>query len=211
MAVITVSKQYASGGVELARRLARELGYRYLDKALLDKVADQMGVSPGEAEMLHQVDGGRLLTLIDKLSAAVIRGVAAQDPAELKVGRLNRADFIEQVKKMIHLLADEDNLVLVGWGGQLILRDHPQAVHIRTVAADKDRLNRVMEREKVERAAAEEIMNRRNHRSQLFIEHYWKRDWADPLLYDAVLNLSWLSVEGGSQTAQALMKIKGLG
>ncbi len=210
MAVITVSKQYASNGMEMAKALARRLNYRFIDRVLIQRLAEKLGISPSEAEILREIQRVRLFQLADKLSAAIIKGVAAQDPAELKVGRIDAVAFIERTKEMVRALGEADGAVIVGWGGQLILGDLKNAVHVRVVAEREDRIEVAMKQERCSREAAMGLMERRDKGSRRFIGYYWQRDWDDPTLYDAVLNASRLGSRGLEETVLFLLRQRGL-
>ncbi len=87
-------------------------------------------------------------------------------------------------------------MLIVGRGGQCILQDNPNTIHIRIVGAFEDRVKRTMgENLNLSRAQAEKLVREMDKKSREYIKYYFKKDWADPLNYHVVLNTSHVPTE----------------
>ena len=139
MGVITISRQYGSGGDEIARQLCGRLNYRYLDKQLMSRVASQ--VAMGEVKISDfSEDSYKARSFLDRwlgLSqpelVAEIRtwSESAIGTRALRVERLDEAEAISLIQAIITEVYRMDNMVILGRGGQMILKDKANVLHVR--------------------------------------------------------------------------------
>ncbi len=209
MAVITISSLYAAGGVEMAKNMARKLDYRYFDRDMVDTIAKELGITHGETQVLHDGHHGILFSLVDKLSSTLLKNVGASSVPP-KAEQKDQTAFMEQIEDMILLLAEDNKLVIVGWGSQVILHDVPNAVHVRIVADLEDRLENTMKRKKCSKVSAGDIIRRKEENNRRFVNRYWEQDSNDPNLYDMVLNMSHLGQERCEEMIMSLLRVKWL-
>ncbi len=209
MAVITISSLYAAGGVDVAKALARKLNYRYFDRNMVDPISKELGLTHGEAQVLRDGHHGIFFSLVDNLSSALLKGVMGNDVPK-KVDQKDQTAFMEQIEEMVLLLAEDNNLVIVGWGSQVILHDVPHAVHVRIVADLEDRIENTVKRKKCSEVSAREIIHRREENSRRYVKLNWEQDWNDPNLYDMVLNMSHLGQKHSEEMVMSLLRVKGL-
>lgn len=165
MAVITVARQLGSAGTWVATRAAEELGYEYVDRQLVFAAAARAGV-PEVA--LAQIDEFGLL------SPAPVR--EAHDA------------YLKALLTVIVEAARRGNLVIGGYGGQLILSDFPGAFHVQVIAPFARRAGRIAERQGVSLSTAESLVRAADRRRALYLRRYYGVDWLDPGLYDLVVN-----------------------
>lgn len=206
MAVITLSRQYGSKGLQLARGIAKRLGYRYVDRDTIEAMAEKIGVTKAEAHAILEGHRGTVFDLIEKMSAGILKGVSTTSDSH-KVGQ-DSADFLDKAEDMLLWLAEDDNLVIVGCGGQKILKDVPHVVNVRVVASREERLANVMAREKCSRVSAGDLMDREEKAARRFMEKHWEMDREDPALYDVVLNMTSLGQESCIDMIEALIQTK---
>lgn len=147
MAVITISKQYASGGVDLAQQLGRELGCPVVGKAILAQLAQRLDMSPGEVELLHRGQEARWFRLVDEVFLHTVRRIAQRPEAALDDQR-----YFAMVRQLVGDLADQGEVIILGWGGQYLLADRPEVHHFRVVAPLAERGRRLAQ----ERCVAQE-------------------------------------------------------
>jgi CMP/dCMP kinase len=96
------------------------------------------------------------------------------------------------VQQMIRALAAHGRVVIMGRGAQVVLRDAPRTLHVRTVAPLEVRIRRVAAHEAVgEREAARRI-RQRDAAVARYLRHYYRIDWDDPRLYHLTLNTGFL-------------------
>lgn len=188
MAIITFSKEYGAESEELARSLALRLDYAILDKQLVAAAAkrsDQLLASehPGFRRQ------SRLLQLVDEHAAETVRKVLSHPS-----GRLAATDYYEVTVDLVRRAATEGNIIIMGWGAQCILAEHPDALHIRVVKSLEDRLAWMKQHFTMDAAEARQLIKTEEQESASYVARFFKRSWDDPHLYHLVFNLSRISL-----------------
>ncbi len=190
MAVITISKEFATDSQEVAARLAAKLGYEYIGKRLVSEIARQLSISEAEAETFRKTHQSRILRFLDRYTCSVVQKVVGRGYSGLDDKKYN-----EVTKKLVENLYEADDVIILGWGGQCILRGKPRTYHVRLIRDMDSKIKKVMERFKVDQKTAKEIIEREERDSREYIKHFFKADWNDPSLYDLVINMGKNSVE----------------
>ncbi|SHE48015.1 Cytidylate kinase-like family protein [Desulfacinum infernum DSM 9756] len=198
MAVITISKEYASESEEFAKRLADRLGYSILDKQLVADAARELRISESEAQSFRKGRESRLLRLIDRYTASTVQKVV-----DRSYGRLDDRNYHEVTVKLVRSVAEEGNVIILGWGAQCILAEHPGTIHLRIVKTLEDRIRWLKENMEMDDRSARDLIEREEKESAAYIEHYFNRSWDDPHLYHAVLNLSRIPMEDALDCVEA--------
>jgi cytidylate kinase len=202
MAVITISRQYGSGGDEIASRVCKMLGWRYFDKQLMIEVASEIGLSESEIIDFSEADyeaRGFLERLFSRRSARVIveTGIQARDIAgamSVQVEQLDEEWCIRMVRSAIQAAYKQGDVIIVGRGGQAILQDKPDVLHVRVEAPFETRVSRVRYEEPsglapgFELQAAREKVNERDKAAGDYLRRFYNIDWADPKLYHLVID-----------------------
>jgi cytidylate kinase len=211
MPVITISKQHGAGGKDIALALARELGCEVVDKSLIIKVAQQARVGTDRVENFdqeHYSSIDKYLSGIFLANPALFGPGSFDFPATSSAGLMadqeffNAQKYLTLTQALIKELYQKGNVVLVGRGGQLLLADKNDCLHLRLCAPLEYRIRRVMEKAGVgEKEAGEKIHSRDKSRASYIKDHY-QRDWNDPGLYHLTINTQRVPVE----TTIALVK-----
>lgn len=172
MAVITISRQYGTGGIFIAHKLADKLGYAFLGRDELVEICEQRGLTLD----LEKIEG-RAPTILERTFG---------------VGR----DSLRSVlSECMNEAADKGNVVIGGWGGQVLLKDRTDALHVRIVGSLEARIRHFMESSGVTRTAAEETIKRSDRDQGLFSQYFFNVDFADSTLYHSTLNIEQTSPE----------------
>lgn len=171
MTCITISRQLGSQGCAVAREVADRLGYRLVWRDLINQAARQAGV-PEVA-----------LDTIDELG---LLGLRPTREAHLA--------YYQAVRQIMEELASEGNVVIVGRAGQAILRDRPDALHVKIIAPEGLRAERLAARKNVSLEAAVAQVKASDRARRNYLRRYYQVRWDDPQLYDLVLNTARLSV-----------------
>ncbi|MBN2706938.1 MAG: cytidylate kinase-like family protein [Deltaproteobacteria bacterium] len=215
MSVITFSKEYASGGLEIAKALAKKLGYEYVDKEIVRQVADHAKVSHQEVldfeEEGHINIRAHLSRIIDldifkkshKHPEAETEELETSYDERDKIpysfdtqGWIDSDIYREMICKVISDLGRQPNVIIVGRGGQCILKEQAGVINIRIIAAMADRIARLqVENPDLSDSQAQKQIEAMDKKSREYIKFYFNEDWKDPKLYDAVINTSRLSDE----------------
>ena len=203
MAIITISRQYGSGGDEIATRVCEKLGYRYFDKTLMAQVASEMGLAEG---VDFSEDNYKMRSFRERLFGTPRKvaqvGVLAEDATGAvteTVEILNEAQSVTMVQGAIEAAYQHGNMVIVGRGGQTVLKDKPDVLHVRIGAPLDDRVQRLHNRENYSLGWAQDRAVTRDRASAEYLQRFHGIDWADPLLYDLVINTGKLSIEAAAQ------------
>ena len=206
MAVITISRQYGSEGDEIAANLCQILGYQSFDKQLMAKVATEVGLTEGEivdfTEDQHKVRGflDRLLGSQRQIVTQTRSwgedryGVRALDVKEIDV-----SESISLVQSVIRAACKHCNVVIVGRGGQAVLRNEPGVLHVRIEAPLETRIHRVQLREGLTYELARDVVAERDRAAADYLKRFYGVDWSDPLLYHLILNTGRWGIESASR------------
>ncbi len=220
MAVITISREFASGGDEVAEQLCKMLGYRSFSKAQIIMAAEET-TYPRYMAIDYSEDQHEVQTFLDRLlgqTASPAQKIAwAEDPTiatSPERAIVDESTVLSLVRRAVKAACKAGNVVIVGRGGQMLLRDTPGVLHVRIEAPVAERIDRVMEqirKEKPEiqddhalRREAADLVSNRDISSADYIRRFYEVDWADPGLYHLVLNLGRLSV---LQAVQAIVSV----
>ncbi|HET6382631.1 MAG TPA: cytidylate kinase-like family protein [Armatimonadota bacterium] len=182
MAIITISRQIGAGETSVAPALAERLGWECVDNKILDREVEETGI---------------------KMPYVVHYDEHAPGLLESWSHPLEAQRYFEALKRIMKEYAKGSGLVIVGRGGNFILRD-ADALHVRLVADIWFRIQRVMAVRWVNEGPAREIIVQNDHDRAAFHRHYFKADWNDPLNYHVVLNTSRLGIE---QTIETLARM----
>ncbi len=225
MPVVTISAQFGAGAREVGQRLARVLEFDYVDHAVLVEAARMLGVGLSSVEARDERADSFRQRLVHFLERALERSAGGSDlfigagTLEMMLsqsyqdvtyeGRAVRVDdktHLETLTRVITGIADRGDVVIIGRGGQMILRHRPQTVHLQIIADLEVRVARVQEWESLsEESARRRILEFRKNR-QRFHQRFWKVDVWDPRLYDAVLNTTALSYDDAAEIAAQIVR-----
>ena len=167
MRAITISREYGSGGGEIASRLARRLGWQLVDHAIVERVASELGTSQEEAETHDESTGGIISQVLNVMQNLYPAYMVSAPPEAF----LSAEDYSRTVDRIVKAAAARGHVVIVGRASQVILADLGDVLHVRVIAPFEKRVVYVMQREGVDRHPD------------------------DAQLYDLVLNTSLLDLE----------------
>jgi cytidylate kinase len=201
VSIITVSREIGSGGDEVAHRFCEVLGYRYFDKALMTEVAVKMGIS--EAEVIdYSEDSYKLRSFIDNLfrrreplATVIVKGTNTSGAMTQMTEILDEEMALKLIQRTIERLRERDNIVIVGRGSQVILRDAPGVLHVRIVAPLEQRISRIMMNHSLTRSEAKDYIASKDKASGEYLRRFYSVDWNDPTLYHLIINMGRWSVE----------------
>jgi len=187
----------------VASLLAKKLGWEYIGKQLVARIAKELRISEGEAEAFLQDAQSRLLRFVDRYTCSLIQRVVDRER-----GCLDDESYFTTVKKLVEDVYEDKNAIILGWGGMCILRDKPNVLHVRLIKDMEGKIDTIMKRFKIDRKAAEYHINREEKDSKSLIKHYFKVDWNDASLYDLVINMGKATVEDAADTIIENLKLK---
>jgi cytidylate kinase len=209
MAVITISRQYGGRGDEIAFRVCKMLGYRYFDKNLMVQVASKAGLSPGSIVDFSE-DNYKVQSFLERLfdimhlvtQVEVWKMDDAGDLTE-EVEALDEDRSIRIVEDTIQAAYKCGNVVIVGRGGQVILKDKPDVLHVRIETPLAIREQRLHELKNFSLGGAKDIAIKRDRAAAGYLRRFYDVDWTDPALYDLVVNTNKIGV---AEAAELIIK-----
>jgi len=204
MRVITISREYGSGGGEIAARLARRLGWQLIDHEVVVRVAEKLHVSEEEAEEHDE--------RVEGLGSRILKSLRLVHPTmpvvvEMPTSMDSHA-FHEARCQIIEGAVASGQVVIVGRGAQAHLAKRRDVLHVRIVAPFALRLAYVMSREGLDREAAQARILRKDQERTRYLETFYHRHPGDPHLYDLVLNTGILDLESAAEVIAIVLERK---
>lgn len=227
MAVITISGETGSGARDVGRLVADLLEIDYVDQEILVDAARELGVSVDSvAERDERTRSFRqrlasvFRTFLEHsaasgagdpfLGAGGLESILARTygEASAETGEIDDETYIGTVKRIILGLAEKGNIVILGRGSQVILRDCPGALHVLVVCPLANRVDRLAAQENVSREAAEKRVQEADRGRVAFHRKFFKVDPNDPRLYDVTVNTGRLSVPAAASVVTAALQTR---
>lgn len=190
MAVITISKEFGTEIEKVASQAAKKLGYEYIGEKLIAEIAKELHVSESEAEMFRKTSQSRILRFVDRYTCSLVQKVVDREH-----GCLDDKNYYETTKKLVLNVYEAGNAIILGWGGQCILRGKPNALHVRLVKDEETKIREVMKNRNLEHKAAKAFIEREESDLKAYIKHYFNEDWNAVHLYDLIIDMGKTSVE----------------
>lgn len=188
--VITIGRQFGSGGRELGKLLASTFGIEYYDKELLQEAAKQAGMSP---EFFAQSDE-RAPSFLSGMFAV---GTGYNPASCYSCSSSLTGDSVYCAQsEFIRKIANEKSCVIVGRSADYVLREHPRCVNIFVHSSEEDCIARIMRRgDKPTPEQARTIAHKTNKLRANYYNFYTDKRWGDAASYDLTLNTSLLKME----------------
>jgi len=182
--IVTVAREYGSGGGRIAQLLADRLGWKLLDRCLVEQIAQAARVEPQLAERYDE----RPDPWVNRLVRALWQGGLTRGTMAGPMPELFDADTMASLsRRMIEEAADIGNCVIVGRASQCILQKRVDAFHVFIYAPRADRLQRIQSRQHTSRAEAELALEARDQERAALIRRYFNQDWSNRHLYDLMI------------------------
>jgi cytidylate kinase len=172
MAIVTISRQMGSFGNEIAKEVAYRTRYDTIDKQKISEALSGRGFPTDAIEKFDE-----------------------KKPSFWQSFSYQRDRFLHLIKTVIYEFAKKDRVVIVGRGGQFLLKDLPNTLHVRVVATEELRIRRLMDRNRWDEKKAASILRRSDQDSSGYIRSFFGFDWSDETFYDLVLNTRAIPVE----------------
>jgi cytidylate kinase len=207
--LITITRQYASGGSEIARLVAAALGWDVIDNEFVDEVARRAGLPAAEVAERDERAPGLLERLARTLSVAspeLFMTAAAVPPVAQDEGTI-----VAVTERVIAEAAAHGRAVLVGRGAQALLARRPDALHVYVVASKPWRRRLAVERLGVDAATVERVVDDTDRRRDQYVTAHYGRHRQEVVNYDLVVNAERLGVEGAAALVVAEARRRGWG
>lgn len=189
--MITISRQFGTGGHEIGVELARRLGVKLLDKQILNEMARKYCVVEDAVEQIS----ARNPLWRDDFTQFYRSYMAGAEYNGLEHDQTSHQLFDAQAE-VIKRVAAEESCVLVGRCGFHIFRNHPNALKIFVHADDECRKKRIARKYDLSEADAGAMIVDNDYSRELYTKTFTGSDWMDARNYDLTLNVKWFGVNG---------------
>lgn len=189
--VITISREFGSGGREIGKILAEQFGFHYYDSELIRLAAEKSGYTPEYVEQNEQA-----------LKNPVLHDFFAWYAGPLEQKDLPKVDQLFQKESaLIHELSQKNPCIIVGRLANYILKDLPTAYHVFISADATAETARVSARDNISPEAATAKIKKANHERAVHCKHFTKTDWGNVKNYDLCIKSDDFGV---AETAQII-------
>ena len=193
---LTVNREFGSGGGSIAQTIAKNLGWKLLDKDIIDAIAYQAHVDVRE---VHRYDE-HVESWLRRINQQAMRSAALAAGLELRENSLFDAEEMVRISQNIIQQAYHDgNCVIVGRGSQCVLQHKPDAFHVFVYAPHRERILRLLQRLPAGVDVEKRIRTIDGERAQ-YLQQNWGKYWLNPHLYDLMIS----SQDGEDQTARII-------
>lgn len=206
--LITITRQYASGGSEIARLVAERLGWTLIDNEFVDQVARLAGLTRDEVARREERAPGLLERLAGTLAVASPEMFITTGEHPVPV-EPNEDTLVKMTERVIAEASAEGRVVLVGRGAQAVLATRANALHVYAVASKPFRKRIAVERLGVKPAEIDKLLDATDQRRDHYVKAHYGRDRQDLTQYDIVLNTERLGFDGSAELIVAEVKRRG--
>ena len=183
--IITVEREYGSGGGEVAQLLSERLGWKLWDHLLTEEIARLANCPKAVVEVREE----RNDPLYYRLFKSFLRGSYEGSINAYKLKLVDSETILKMTERVVRHAAGKGNCVIVGRGSQHFLEDNPETLRVFLYAAREDKVRRVMAGGKTEREALE-LVDTVDHDRIDFIQRYFGVEWPTRSLFHIMLNTS---------------------
>ncbi len=184
--IVTVAREYGSGGGRIAQLLAGRLGWKLLDRCLVEKIAETASIEPQLAEKFDE----RPDPWLDRLAEVFwqspgLRGyIGGHVP-----GRFDGEVAAHLTRRIIEEAAEIGDCVIVGRGSQCVLQQREDAFHVFIYAPRGERLVRLLRRDPpLSKAEAEKKLDAQDQTRASYVRDHYGDDWQNRHLYHLMIS-----------------------
>lgn len=198
--IITVGRQYGSGGRYVARLLAEKLGIPFYDKELLAEVAKDSGFNE---DLLQEHDEKNTRNFLFSMMGGQTMGDAGSMYLDMP---LNHRIFLAQFDT-IRRIAGQGPCVIVGRCADYVLRDQPNVLNVFIKADKEERIRRIVEYYGADALRAEEMIKKSDKQRASYYNYYATGTWGDVSNYDLCVDTGALGIVGAVDLIAACVDI----
>lgn len=198
--IITISRQYGSGGRLVGRKLAEALGISFYDNELIALSAEKSGIAQKYFAEAESVPVGNILLSLSTLTPAAGLNEVYGLP-------LNEKVFLVQ-SQVIKDLAEKESCVIVGRCADYVLQGYPNCINVFVHAPLKDRVNRVINEYKMPHKNIENMINKTDKRRANYYSYFTNQKWGRIENYELVLDSSKIGIDHAVEVIETYVRLK---
>ena len=200
-AVITIARQYGSGGREVGQKLSELTGYSFYDKDLITMAAQKSGLNQPVLDAADEKAANSLLYTLAMGSSAYHHGVN-----NLHIP-LNDKLFTVQSEIIQELAKEDQGAIIVGRCADYVLADHKNLLRV-FISADFDkRVQNIMELHSLTESQAKDLIIKTDKRRSNYYNYYTGGKWAKLENYDLVISTDKIGIDGAAKLIQTYLEM----
>ncbi len=184
--IITVSRQYGSGGRDIAKRVAEELGFHCYDWEIFEEIAARTGLS--QQYISTAVESA-------DTTSPFFFNLERMGDSRFGVNLSIKDELFKTMREIVLELAQKGNCVFVGRCADFILKDFKNALHVFVYANMDFRAERVKNVYKHELSSSFKELHDMDQKRKVFYSNYTDREWGEASNYDLSLNSASLGLQ----------------
>lgn len=200
--VITIARQYGSGGRTIGEMLAKDLGIKYYDRELLKLASDESGINE---QLFETADEKLKSTRLFKIAKKIYNGELI--PPESDEFTSNDNLFNYQAK-IIKELAEAESCVIIGRCADYILKDFPNVLSVFIHAPEDFCITEAMKKLSMPLKEIDKYIVKTDRRKAEYYKYYTGREWTDARNYDLCLDSSKLGFERCMEEIKAYIRVR---
>ena len=181
--IVTIEREYGSGGGEIAQRLAAQLGWKLWDQLLTEEIAKLAECPKAVVEVREE----RTDPLYYRLFKSFLRGSYEGSLNVHKLKLVDSESILKLTQRVVHSAARSGNSVIVGRGAQHFLRNRPDTLRVFLYAPREDKVRSLVARGKSENEA-EQLVDSVDRERTDFIQKYFAVEWPSRAVYHTMIN-----------------------
>jgi cytidylate kinase len=181
--IVTIEREYGSGGGEIAQLLATRLGWKLWDQLLTEEIARLANCSKAVVEVREE----RTDPLYYRLFKSFLRGSYEGSLNAHKLNLVDSESILRFTETVVQHAAKKGNSVIVGRGSQHFLRDHPDTLRVFLYAPKEAKVSRLLARGKSQNEA-EQLVDSVDQERADFIQKYFGVEWPARAVYHTMIN-----------------------
>lgn len=181
--IITIGREYGSGGHAIGEMLAEKLGIGFYDAEIIQRLSEKKGI---KKETLSKYDEKPSPVLMNRS----VRGYSTS---------MEEAVAEMQFKMIRKIAASGESFVLIGRCGEMVLSKYDRLIRLFVLGDMDSRISRIMKRKRVSRKEAQKMIKTTDKRRKAYHNYYSDGKWGDSRTYDLTINSSRLGVEGTAE------------
>jgi len=192
MSLVTLSASYGAGGSRIGPALAERLGVPFVDRAIPSAVAERLALPLGDALARDQAVSGVFSRMLQSFAPAIGPFALAPIPEAIPI---SDQDYCAATEHVIRAHAECGEGVVLGRAGACVLREHPEALHVRLDGPREKRIVQAMRIEHVDRVTAERRMDETDRAREAYVRQLYRTDPRSADLYHLVIDSTAISLD----------------
>jgi len=189
---VTISRQIGAGGAYVGQGLARRLGFRYVDREILQRAAVLLGREEGDLEPLEE----RAASMWDRMASILSIGAPEAPFVPPPLPTFGEDELFEVESQVMREIASREDAVFLGRGASWVLRDHPGVLSVFLHATEERRAQRILDSYHLSGLdAARQVLKRSDQQRARFLQSLLGVPWMSPGSYDLCVNTTTMGLD----------------